>query len=159
VRLGSWTQQTLATYSWVSVNRSVQPVWRLISRQKETGNPSLRVRLLIMSGTTSMALRSPQPEVIARPNSMARIFDTSIPGTVENGNPDLGSPNSACPAGGPGVGNNRTIPGKLGENCTPLGSNIKFHWLGLFYSQPQSWILPCCLHVVSCRCLDYAREG
>ncbi|KAI2489481.1 hypothetical protein MHU86_25121 [Fragilaria crotonensis] len=33
------------------------------------------------------------------PNNMARVFDTSNPGTLENGDPDLGtSPNSACPA-------------------------------------------------------------
>jgi hypothetical protein len=48
-----------------------------------------------------------------------RIFDTSNPGTVEAGVPNLGSPNEKCNGGGPGVilGGE---PGSTGENCTPL---------------------------------------
>ena len=48
-----------------------------------------------------------------------RIFDTSNPGTVEAGDPDLGSPNEKCNGGGPGVGLGRE-PGSTGENCKPL---------------------------------------
>lgn len=55
------------------------------------------------------------------PNGMARIFDTANPGTNTSGDPDLGSPNSKCPGGGPGIGNNG-VPGDLGENCVPVGN-------------------------------------
>lgn len=50
-----------------------------------------------------------------------RLFDCANPGTVEAGDPDLGSPNETCePNGGPGVGvgGERGAPG---ENCVPLG--------------------------------------
>jgi len=49
-----------------------------------------------------------------------RIFDTNNPGTVESGDPDLGSPNQKCSNGGPGVGLGGE-PGMPGENCSPLG--------------------------------------
>ena len=49
-----------------------------------------------------------------------RIFDTSNPGTVEAGDPDLGSPNQKCNNSGPGVGIGGE-PGSPGENCKPLG--------------------------------------
>ncbi len=52
-----------------------------------------------------------------------RIFDTSNPGTVEAGDPDLGSPNQKCTGGGPGVGIGGN-PGSPGENCTPLGNAL-----------------------------------
>jgi hypothetical protein len=48
-----------------------------------------------------------------------RIFDTSNPGTQEEGDPDLGSPNYSC--GGPGKGDGGE-KGKPGENCIPLGN-------------------------------------
>lgn len=52
------------------------------------------------------------------PNGMARIFDTAKPG---DGDRHLGSPNSKCPRGGPGVGVDGE-PGQRGANCEPLGS-------------------------------------
>lgn len=51
------------------------------------------------------------------PNNAAHIFETSNP----IGDPDLGSPNSLCPGGGPGVGIGGG-PGTEGENCVPIGS-------------------------------------
>ena len=52
------------------------------------------------------------------PDGQARIFDTSL---TKNENPGLRSPNEHCPGGGPGIGAGGT-PGKLGENCIPVGS-------------------------------------
>ncbi len=43
-----------------------------------------------------------------------------IQGTVEAGDPDLGSPNEKCNGGGPGVVLGGE-PGSTGENRTPLG--------------------------------------
>lgn len=54
------------------------------------------------------------------PNGMARIFNTATPNTAD---PDLGSPNKACPGGGPGVGKGGK-PGKPGENCKPQGNVV-----------------------------------
>jgi hypothetical protein len=56
------------------------------------------------------------------PGGAGRVFDTSNPGTTANGDPDLGSPNSACPGGGPGVGAGGA-PGMPFSNCDPL-SNV-----------------------------------
>jgi hypothetical protein len=50
---------------------------------------------------------------------LPRIFDTSNPGTQEEGDPDLGSPNYSCGGPGKGVGGEK---GKPGENCIPLGN-------------------------------------
>jgi len=50
------------------------------------------------------------------PNQNARLFDTSNP----TADPDLGSPNAACPGGGKGVGNGG-MPGRSGANCRSLG--------------------------------------
>lgn len=49
-----------------------------------------------------------------------RLFDTANPGTVEHGDPDLGSPNGKCTGGGAGIGIGGE-PGAPGENCSPLG--------------------------------------
>jgi len=54
-------------------------------------------------------------------NTLPRIFDTSNPGTRREGDPDLGSPNKACPGGGPGIGVGGE-PGQPGENCSPKGN-------------------------------------
>ena len=48
----------------------------------------------------------------------AILFDSNNP-TGED--PDLGSPNQACPGGGPGVGVGGE-PGQPGENCVPLNN-------------------------------------
>lgn len=53
--------------------------------------------------------------------SLPRIFDTSEVGNVKFGDADLGTPNSRCPQGGPGVGLGG-IPGAEGENCEFLGN-------------------------------------
>ena len=53
--------------------------------------------------------------------SRPRLFDTSNPGTMEFGDPDLGSPNEYCSTRGPGIGNGG-VPGAKGENCRPLGN-------------------------------------
>jgi len=50
---------------------------------------------------------------------LPRIFDSANPGTVEAGDPDLGSPNTKCPGGGPGIGIGGE-PGAPGKNCDPL---------------------------------------
>lgn len=50
-------------------------------------------------------------------HNVGMIFDTSNPGP----DPDLGTPNEACPGGGPGVGPGGA-PGTIGENCQPLGN-------------------------------------
>ena len=42
-------------------------------------------------------------------------------GSVENGDPDLGTPNRECDTPGPGVGVGGE-PGMPGENCVPLGN-------------------------------------
>ena len=67
------------------------------------------------------------------PDRMARIFDTSKPGKGDDGDPDLGSPNSKCPGGGPGVGVGGE-PGKPGENCEALGSKTMSYRLKVLYS-------------------------
>jgi len=51
---------------------------------------------------------------------LPRLFDTANPGTVESGDPDLGSPNEKCTNKGLGVGSGGE-PGAPGENCSPLG--------------------------------------
>jgi hypothetical protein len=56
------------------------------------------------------------------PGDMPRLFDSSHPWTrygIED--PDLGSPNEKCQAGGPGEGKGGR-PGQPGENCEPLGN-------------------------------------
>lgn len=54
----------------------------------------------------------------------ARIFDTGNPGVSSTDrDPDLGSPNEACPGGGPGVGNPGG-PNQPGENCDFLGNAL-----------------------------------
>ena len=50
-----------------------------------------------------------------------RIFNTSDVGNKLYGDIDLGTPNSHCPQGGPGVGTGG-VPGKAGENCKYLGN-------------------------------------
>lgn len=57
------------------------------------------------------------------PSGAVRVFDSANPGTYNSGDPDLGSPNSACPGGGPGLGEGG-IPGSQFENCDPLGNLI-----------------------------------
>lgn len=54
------------------------------------------------------------------PDGAARAFDTANPGTEEDGDPDLGSPNEACPGGGPGVGDGGG-PDQTFPNCEPQG--------------------------------------
>jgi hypothetical protein len=53
------------------------------------------------------------------PNGHARIYDTSQPVFMNEGNADLGSPNVNC--GGLGVGADGQ-PGEPGENCVPINS-------------------------------------
>jgi hypothetical protein len=53
------------------------------------------------------------------PGGAARIFDTSDPGEIGVGDPDLGSPNESC--GGPGIGAGGA-KGSAFENCEPLGN-------------------------------------
>ena len=48
-----------------------------------------------------------------------RIFDTGNPGSQEEGDPDLGTPNESC--GGPGIGEGGR-QGMPGENCQFLGN-------------------------------------
>jgi hypothetical protein len=55
------------------------------------------------------------------PGGAARVFNTANPGTTDNGDPDLGSPNSKCDGGGPGKGNGGA-PGSSHSNCVPLGN-------------------------------------
>jgi hypothetical protein len=55
------------------------------------------------------------------PGGRARIFDTNKPGTAADGDPDLGSPNSKCKGGGPGVGLGGE-PGMPGQNCKALNN-------------------------------------
>ena len=55
--------------------------------------------------------------------NLPRVFDTSNPGTMELGDPDLGSPNEACPSGGPGTGKGGK-PGTKGENCVAVGNAL-----------------------------------
>lgn len=50
-----------------------------------------------------------------------RAFDTSKPGTAEDGDPDLGSPHILCNPSGPGIGSGGR-PGSPGENCVPQGN-------------------------------------
>jgi len=52
-------------------------------------------------------------------HNVAMIFDTSQPGP----DPDLGTPNQACPGGGPGVGVGGE-PGQPGENCEFQGNAL-----------------------------------
>jgi len=49
-----------------------------------------------------------------------RLFDCANPGTVDAGDPDLGSPNETCDLDGPGEGIGGE-KGAKGENCVPLG--------------------------------------
>ena len=51
------------------------------------------------------------------PYDRARILDTSNPGNESH----LGSPNMACPGGGPGIGSGGA-PNELGENCASQGN-------------------------------------
>ena len=53
------------------------------------------------------------------PYGQARIYDTSLPINMNEGNIDLGSPNVNC--GGIGVGFDGQ-PGQPGENCVPINS-------------------------------------
>lgn len=53
--------------------------------------------------------------------TLPRIFDSTNPGTVQEGDPDLGAPNKACPGGGPGHGVGGE-PGKRGMNCERRGN-------------------------------------
>ena len=53
--------------------------------------------------------------------SLPHIFDTNNPVTGEYRDSDVGSPNKHCPNGGPGVGEGGE-PGRLGQNCNPLGN-------------------------------------
>jgi len=46
-----------------------------------------------------------------------KAFNSSVPGEKAA----YGSPNSACPGGGPGVGSGG-VPGQSGENCEPIGN-------------------------------------
>ena len=55
------------------------------------------------------------------PDGAARIFDTANPGVIDDGDPDLGSPNENCPDGGPGVGSGGG-PNAPFPNCEPLGN-------------------------------------
>lgn len=55
------------------------------------------------------------------PEGKARLFNTSNPGTINNGDPDLGSPNNQCYGPGQGVGGE---PGQPGENCVPQGLGL-----------------------------------
>jgi hypothetical protein len=55
------------------------------------------------------------------PDGAARVFNTANPGTAENGDPDLGSPNSKCDGGGPGIGDGGA-PDSAYSNCVPLGN-------------------------------------
>lgn len=54
------------------------------------------------------------------PDDRPRLFDTASPGTVANGDPDLGSPNQSCMPSGPGIGAGG-LPGTAGANCAPQG--------------------------------------
>lgn len=53
-----------------------------------------------------------------------RIFDTSNPGSSEDGDPDLGSPNEACHPSGPGVGAGGSPGNHPGENCEAQGNGL-----------------------------------
>jgi len=55
--------------------------------------------------------------------TLPRIFNTANPGTVKEGDPDLGSPNNRCSPPGPGVGEGGE-PDTKGANCVPLGNVI-----------------------------------
>lgn len=50
-----------------------------------------------------------------------RVLDTSDPRDGKCGDSDLGSPNGACPGGGPGRGDDGKPDGR-GPNCSPLGN-------------------------------------
>ena len=66
----------------------------------------------------AMARIRPSTGVGFTPFNAPRVFDSSNPST---GDEDLGSPNGACPTGGPGLGTEGQ-PGSTGENCVPLGN-------------------------------------
>lgn len=55
------------------------------------------------------------------PDGKARIFDSSNPGTEEDGDPDLGTPNELCGQGGPGQGEGGR-EGASGQNCVARGN-------------------------------------
>ena len=57
------------------------------------------------------------------PGGRARIFDTRKVINSPRGDPNLGSPNTKCVGGGPGMGAGGE-PGSAGENCIPLGNAI-----------------------------------
>lgn len=50
------------------------------------------------------------------PEGKARLFNTTDPGAINNGDPELGCPNSKCYGPGQGVGGE---PGQPGQNCVP----------------------------------------
>jgi len=52
-----------------------------------------------------------------------RVFDTSNPGVLEDGDPDLGSPNKHCTPPGPGIGQGGK-PGTAGANCKAQGNAL-----------------------------------
>jgi hypothetical protein len=67
------------------------------------------------------------------PGNKARVFDTSLPtraagnlkctNNPNDGDPDLGSPNSLCPNGGPGIGRGGA-PLSPYSNCVAIGNVI-----------------------------------
>ena len=74
----------------------LQQEWRL--------NHGIQVRVVLRDGGYA-------------PLGRARILDTSNPGSETH----LGSPNMACPGGGPGIGSGGA-PNAPGENCDPQGN-------------------------------------
>ena len=59
-----------------------------------------------------------------------RAFNTPNPGTMECGDPDLGSPNERCSPPGPGIGEGGE-PGMPGENCEALGNVLIIQEVGM----------------------------
>jgi hypothetical protein len=53
------------------------------------------------------------------PDDNARVYNTTLPVSQNNGNFDLGSPNVKCGGIGVGLGGE---PGQPGENCVPIQS-------------------------------------
>lgn len=54
------------------------------------------------------------------PDGKPRLFDTTMPGSGDDGDPDLGAPNQLCMPSGPGVGAGG-VPTSIGANCDPQG--------------------------------------
>jgi hypothetical protein len=55
----------------------------------------------------------------------ARIFDTTNPGSIKAGDPDLGAPNQRCTPAGPGIGaGGEPTSGNKGVNCKPQGNAL-----------------------------------